>query len=246
MRKMNRNVVSLVFGLAVLLVIGLAVPGVAGEKALKIKKDHAPGAHSAQIKITDGNDQPEAVRGTQWVIYDDGTREGWGGDYAPNSGAAGNKFTSTWGTFYCDMMSGFAIWTGTGSSAFFSMWTGTTNTGADLTGNIYETFSGLSSSASGWVQMDGSTSSIGFIGNTTATFNNTAWLGMYVYSSTEIPGRAARANDVGIDTNGGGSRGFYVDYYSGTGYNEMSWDAMVRARFNGDNVPVELMGFTVE
>ena len=84
--------------------------------------------------------------------------------------------------------------------------------------------------------MDGSTSSIGFVGNTSSVFSNTAWLGVYVYSS----------NDVGIDTNGGGSHGFYVDSYTGTGYNEMSWDAMVRARFNGDNVPVELMGFTVE
>ena len=99
--------------------------------------------------------------------------------------------------------------------------------------------------------MDGSASSIGFIGNSSSVFSNTAWLGVYVYSDTTgttspIPGRAARANDVGIDTNGGGAHGFYVESYTGTGYHEMSWDAMVRARFNGDNVPVELMGFTVE
>jgi len=232
-RGMSRSVFSCVFVLAVVLMIGLAMPGLAGEK---VKKDHVPGSRSAQIKVTDGTDHPEASRATAWVIYDDGSREAWGADYAPESGAAGNKFTSTWGTFYCDIMSAFGVWTGTGSYLYFSMWTGTTNAGADLTGNAYTSASGLSSSASGWAQMDGSTSSIGFIGNTSSVFSNTAWLGVYVVSS----------NDGGIDTNGGGAHGFYVDYYSGTGYNEMSWDAMVRARFNGDNVPVELMGFTVE
>ncbi len=232
-RSTGRSAFSCVFVLAVVLMIGLAMPGVAGEK---VKKDHVPGSRSAQIKVADGTDHPEASRATAWVIYDDGSREAWGADYAPESGAAGNKFTSTWGTFYCDIMSAFAVWTGTGSSLYFSMWTGTTSTGADLTGNTYTYATGLSSSASGWVQIDGSTSSIGFIGNTSSVFSNTAWLGVYVYSS----------NDVGIDTNGGGNHGFYVDSYTGTGYNEMSWNAMVRARFNGDNVPVELMGFTVE
>jgi hypothetical protein len=242
---MSRSVFSCVFVLAVVLMIGLAMPGVAGEK---VRKDHVPGSRSAQIKVTDGTDHPEASRATAWVIYDDGSREAWGGDYTPDSGAAGNKFTSTWGTFYCDIMSAFAIWNGIGSSAYFSMWTGTTNTGTDLTGNTYTNLAGLSSSGSGWVQMDGSTSPIGFIGNTSSVFSNTAWLGVYVYSGTGtgLEARAARSNDVGIDTNGGGSHGFYVDSYTGTGYNEMSWNAMVRARFNGDNVPVELMGFTVE
>jgi hypothetical protein len=134
------------------------------------------------------------------------------------------------------MMSAFVMWTGTGTSLYFSMYTGTTNTGADLTGNTYTYATGLPTSGTGWVQIDGSTSSWGWIGNTSSVFSNTAWLGVWVYSG----------NDVGLDTNGPGSHGFYVDSYTGTGYHEMSWNAMVRARFNGDNVPVELMTFTIE
>ena len=104
-------------------------------------------------------------------------------------------------------------------------------------GNSYtDPFTGLASSGSGWLQADGSTGAVGFIGNTSAGFSNTAWLGVYVYSG----------NSVGIDTNGPGSHGFYVDNYVGTGYHEMSWNAMVRARFNGSNVPVEMMSLAVE
>ena len=242
-----------VFALAVLLVFALVMPGIAGEKAgNKVKKDHVPGAYAAQIKTSDGTNHPEAVSGTAWVIYDDGSREAWGGDFVPGSGAAaGNKFTSTWGTFYCDIMSAYAIWTGTGSSLYFSMWTSTANSGSDLAGNNFNTFSGLAASGSGWVQMDGSTSAIGFIGNPASVFSNTAWLGVYITAGggpegPESPQGITVINDVGIDTNGPGSHGFYVDSFTGTGYNEQSWNAMVRARFNGDNVPVELMTFTAE
>ncbi len=215
--------------------VGLALAASAGERPAREKKAHDPAVTAAHVTMTGGANHPTA-RGTAWVIYDDGTREAWGAGWTPNSGAAGNKFTSTWGTFYCDMMSAFAVWTGAGSSLYFSAWKGTANTGADLTGNSYFSLGGLASDSSGWVQVDGSISPTSFLGNSTYLFSNTAWIGVYVYSG----------NDVGIDTSGTGGHGFYVDYYSGTGYNEMPWNAMVRARFNGDAVPVELAGFTVE
>lgn len=224
--------------LAVIAYAGIAVTVFAGEpptKAAKARISDDPAFIASHVKLTDGTTQP-TTRGTAWVTYDDGTREGWGANWAANNGAAGNKFTSTWGTFFCDMVSGFGIWTGSGSGFYFSAWTDTTNGGADLTGNSYASLGGLASSASGWVSVDGSTSSFGFIGNSAYTFNNTAWVGAYVYSG----------NDIGIDTGGTGGHGFYVNTYTGTSYFEMAWNAMVRARFNGAAVPVELAGFTVE
>lgn len=236
--------------------VGLVVAGAgfglaADSTAKKAKKKRVPGAHATQVKVTDGTDHAKAGRGTAWVIYDDASREAWGGDYGQNGGAAGNKFTSTWGTFYCDMMSAFVKWTGTGTNLFYSMWTGTANTGADLAGNTYTTISGVPTSGTTWILVNGSTSPVGFIGNTNSTFSNTAWLGVYISSPTTTglrgpDSRLALPNDVGIDTNGGGSHGFYVDQYTGTGYHESAWNAMVRARFNGNAVPVELTGFTAE
>jgi hypothetical protein len=230
--------------LFIILIVAATVTGWTGEKPEKRKR--IPGTDHFQIKVTDGAGPPVTTRkaiGTkavQSVVYDDGSREAWAAATVPNSGAAGNKFLASppnnWGTFYCDIMSAFAVWTGTGVSLYYSMWTGTTNAGADLIGNTYTSLTGLPTSASGWVQVDGSTSSWGFIGNSTDSFSNTAWLGVYVYSG----------NDVGLDTNGPGNHGFYVDSYTGTGYNETSWNAMVRARFNGDSVPVELMSFSAE
>ena len=244
----SRNIGKLL--LAIFVIGGLmclALPGSAGENAAGVKsktrspkKAHLKKAGTkipGKLAITDGTKHPEAARGTQWVIYDDNSREAWGASWTPNSGARGNKFTSTWGSFYVDMMSAYVKWTTTGSSLYFSMWTATTNTGSDLQGNAYtDPFTGLASSGSGWLLADGSTSSLGFIGNSGSAFSNTAWLGVWVYSG----------NDVGIDTNGGGSHGFYVDSYTGSGYHEQGWNAMVRARFNGSNVPVEMMSLSVE
>jgi len=66
-------------------------------------------------------------------------------------------------------------------------------------------------------------------------FNNTAWIGNDFWTG----------NEIGVDTNGPDSHGFLVTAYTGTGYTEQSFNAMIRARFNGDNVPVELLSFTV-
>jgi len=52
--------------------------------------------------------------------------------------------------------------------------------------------------------------------------------------------------EVGIDTNGGGGHGFSLTSSLGSGYVEYSWTALVRARFTGSGVPVELTAFSVE
>lgn len=257
-----RNVKAILF--SAVLISGLlipALPGSADETAPGVKaapashvtgkthrkKTHQKKAHAAaKASLTDGTHHPEAARGTQWVTFDDGSREVWGRDTgATSAGAAGNKFTSTWGSFYVDMMSAYVKWNGSGTSLYFSAWTGSSSSkgtkgvrAQKLVGNASLTVTGLSvATGTGWVQVDGSVTPRGWIGNSTQGFSNTAWLGVYVSSH----------NDVGIDTNGGGTHGFYVDYYTGSGYNqEVNWDAMVRARFNGTNVPVELMGLSVE
>jgi len=130
----------------------------------------------------------------------------------------------------------YASWPATATAFYFSMWTATGGSGSDLSGNTFTSLGGLSGAGTGWLQVDGSTASVGWIGNTTYVFNDTAWVGGWIHAG----------KDIGVDTDGTSGHGFYLDNYTGSNYVEMGWNAMVRARFNGDAVPVELAGFTVE
>lgn len=220
---------SVLIGISVAVMFSLAVGPAIAEKPKKPKK----GDGVSVARVSDGS-QHEQVRGTQWLIYDDNSREGWGTDYSPVYDAIGNKFTSTWGTFYCDMVSAFGRWTSAGSGFYYSAWTGLS--GTTLQSNAYTSFTSLTpTTGTGWVVADGSVTPQGWIGDTAYVFNNTAWIGNDFWTG----------NEIGVDTNGPGSHGFLVTAYTGTGYTEQSFNAMIRARFNGDNVPVELLSFTV-
>jgi len=248
-----RKIGLLVFStMIVFAFLALALPGSADENAAGVRGKTVKGEHhqkkphvkkarteaqkAGKVGVTDGTHHPEAVRGTQWVTYDDGSREAWAGASVPDVAAAGNKFTSPWGSFYVDMISAYVKWVNP-VGITFSMWTATTHTGAALKGNHnVAPFSPSTISGSGWVLVDGSITATGFIGNAASAFSNTAWLGVYVRTGT----------DIGIDTNGGGSHGFHVTQYQGAGYHEQSWNAMIEARFNGSNVPVEMMSLSVQ
>lgn len=76
-------------------VTGLALAAVAADK----QKPDRPRVATVQP----GTGQPPvATEATAWIQYDDGTREDWASSYTIDGGAVGNKFTSSWGTFYCD------------------------------------------------------------------------------------------------------------------------------------------------
>ncbi len=200
-------------------------------KALKRAAAQSQGKAPAPARIVDAQAETLAPsRGTGWLIYDDGTAEQWGNSYAGTYDAIGNKFTSTWGTFYCDIVRMYMQVT-TNTSGYMSAYNSLS--GTVLQGNSYITV--WPGTTTAWVEVDGSVSAFGWVGNLAYTFQNTAWIGNDFYSSFAV----------GIDTNGGGAHGYGVTAYTGTGYAEQSWDAMVRARFNGDNVPVELMTFSV-
>jgi hypothetical protein len=222
--------------------LGLAVAMTAfgGEKAAK-KSGAKPGAGNANYTITDGKDHP-TTRGTAWLQYDDGSLESWGTNFSGSFDAAGNKFTSTWGTFYCDMVSMFASWNNSGTSLYISAWNALSGTvlqnNTAIFGHVGTSGGSPVATGTGWVSVDGSTASVNWVGNSTYVFHNTAWIGNDFYASS--------AGDVGIDTNTTAGHGFLLTNYVGTGYAEQSWNAMIRARFNGTNVPVELAGFTVE
>ncbi len=101
------------------------------------------------------------------------------------------------------------------------------------------TYATTDTTATGWFFVN---TTGDFLGNTTFVFNNTAWIAAY-YSTT---GDTGDYYNVGIDTSGPDNHGFAVDSWTGYGYAEGAYNAMIRARFNGDGVPVELMGFNVE
>lgn len=220
--------IVMVASIGALVVAFTLVQPVGAEKPDKLKNDGVQGVK------TDGVPK-ESARGTAWLIYDDGSQEDWGDSYTATYDAVGNKFVSTWGTgsFFCDSVSAFAKWTSVASYSYFylSAWNNQVAPGT-ISGNSYTTINMSTASGSAWVAV----SSAGWINNSTHTFSNTAWIGNDFFTS----------NGVGIDTNGGGSHGFLLTAYTGTGYTEQPFNAMIRARFNGDNVPVELMSFSAE
>lgn len=222
--KFNR-IVAVVGVIALVIGFALAQP-VQAERPDKPKKD---GVHGRFAEGNSSESPDGSTEGTAWLIYDDGTREAWGSAYSGSYDALGNKFTSTWGTFFCDSVSAFAQWNSSSPSFYLSAWNALS--GTTLQSNSYTTVSMSSSPTSGWVGV----ASAGWINNPTYTFSNTAWIGNDFYSGA----------GVGVDTDGG-SHGFAVASYTGTGYAEQPFNAMIRARFNGDNVPVELMSFTAE
>jgi len=211
-----------------LCIVGLATTSFAADK----KKPTEPRV----VRGQPGTGQtPPATEATAWIQYDDGTREAWASDVTSSGGVAGNKFVSTWGTFYCDQVS---VFMGITDTYYFYVSAYTGVSGTQMTGQTSTYFSlATTTTASDWYFVDGSTSPYGWLGNTGYVFTNTAWVGAYYYSDSYR---------IGIDTSGTDHHGWQVTYYTGTGYSEGPYNAMIRARFNGDGVPVELMGFTVE
>lgn len=224
---MRLNRTAVLVGVFALVVAVVLVYPAGAEKPHKKDGDGVQGVKSDGIP-TDG------ARGTAWLIYDDGSREDWGDSYTSTYDAVGNKFVSTWGTgsFFCDSVSAFAKWTSASSYSYFYLSAWNSQTGPNtLTNNSYTTVYMSTGTGSAWVSVGGG----GWINNSTYTFSNTAWIGNDFFTS----------NGVGIDTNGG-SNGFLLADYTGSGYTEQPFNAMIRARFNGDNVPVELMSFSAE
>ncbi len=233
MGKQNRIAALIIIFLVVAAGQGLQVDA-ADNTAKKAKSEarRATGLGPANAQVIAANADLPKVKGTDWLIYDDDSAEQWGNtNYSPTYDAVGNKFTSTWGTFYCDMVRMFMRFD-SDTSGYMTAWDGLS--GATLQNYSFITVSPGAGTA--WVEVDGSGTSTGWVGNPAYTFQNTAWLGNDFYTSFAV----------GIDTDGGGAHGFLVTAYTGTGYAEQNWDAMVRARFNGDNVPVELLAFTAE
>jgi hypothetical protein len=228
-------VVLAVVSVGLLITAGMGTDaGAADLEDKKAKSDarRSQGLGPAPARVVGADAELPESRGTAWVIYDDDSAEQWGAaDYSATYDVVGNKFTSTWGTFYCDIVRMYMRFT-TDTSGYMSAYNALS--GLTLQNNSYITISPGTTTT--WIEVDGSVAATGWIGNSAYTFQNTAWIGNDFYPSCEV----------GIDTNGGGTHGFGVTAYTGTGYAEQAWDAMVRARFNGDNVPVELLGFTVE
>jgi hypothetical protein len=235
MRRAHGYILVVALGsIALLITTGLSTSANAADPDKKAKSEarRAQGLGPAPAHVVEPDAELLEPTGTAWLIFDDNSAEQWAfADYSATYDVVGNKFTSTWGTFYCDIVRMYMRFTADTSgymSAYSSL------SGTVLQGNSYVTISPGTTTA--WIEVDGSTSSVGWIGNSAYTFQNTAWIGNDAYVTCEV----------GIDTNGGGAHGFGVTAYTGTGYAEQGWDAMVRARFNGDNVPVELMTFTAE
>jgi hypothetical protein len=172
--------------------------------------------------------QPDGVDGTEWITYDDGTAE----SFYVGTGAAGNVFVETdtsWASFYCDGISAYMTYIG---SVWMSGHLGFNTAGTGLTGYEDDLMSNTGT-GTGWLGW-GATTTGGFFNNPTFTWQDTAYIAAY-YS-----------DGMGQDTNGAGSHGFSLTSYTGTGFVDEAYNAMLRARFNGPGVPVELMGFTVE
>jgi len=176
---------------------------------------------------------PEATRGTAWIQYDDGTSELGGWDVAPTGGNVGNIFVpgGGWGTFYADQLSVFyRAWSGGGFSV--SAYSGLNGPATALTGNSYIWF--VASPGTGTNAWHLITAAQGWIGNTTYNWNGNAYIGAYNSNN----------DNVGVDTSG--AHGYSCTNYSGTGYAPGAWNAMLRVRFNGPAVPVELTNFVAE
>lgn len=183
--------------------------------------------------VVKGGGTHEAVRDTAWLIYDDGTAESSGLNYFPSGvDAFGNKFTSNWGTFYCDQLS--VYWLFLQSDPWIAAWRQLN--GTTLQDGIYMSLNLPTATAATWWFFDGSSTPRGFIGDTTFTWVDTAY----------IAADFAPNFDVGVDTTSSPQMGFSLTNRFGQGYSEGPFNAMIRARFNGDGVPVELMTFTAE
>jgi hypothetical protein len=174
-----------------------------------------------------------ATLGQAWITYDDGTQEDWGTTYS-SGGAVGNKFVqlgTAWASFYCDGISAYVDYSG---NVWMTGHVGINTAGTALTGYTDDLMLNTGS-GTGWLTWDAATTAGDFFANTTFTWQDTAWIAAY-YS-----------DDLGVDTNGGTPHhGFSVSSYTGSGYTEESMNVMLRARFNGPGVPVELMTFTAE
>jgi hypothetical protein len=218
------------------MIVGICVTGVAFA-AVAAEKQKPDRPRVARVQQGTGQ-PPAATEATAWIQYDDGTREDWGANYTIDGGSVGNKFTSSWGTFYCDQASAFMQINST-TGFYLTAYTGLS--GSTLQGNDDQwfTYTTTDTTATGWFYV---TTTGDFLGNTTFVFNNTAWIAAYYSTITS----ALPYYDVGIDTSGPPNHGFAVTVWSGSGYSEGAYNAMIRARFNGDGVPVELMGFNVE
>ena len=211
----------------VLCIAGLATSTFAADK----KKPTGP----SNVPAQQGTGQtPPSTDATAWIQYDDGTREAWAGGYTVYGGVIGNKVVSTWGTFYCDQVSAFMEIIDT-YYFYLSAYTGVAGTFMSGQTSTYYSL-GFTTTTSGWYFIDGSVSPYGWLGNTTYVLNNTAWIGAYYQTYQRN----------GIDTSGTDHHGWQVSAYTGTGYSEGPYNAMIRARFNGDGVPVELMSLAVE
>lgn len=170
----------------------------------------------------------QAPDGTAWLTYDDGTAE----SYYGGTGAAGNVFVQTnaaWASFYCDGISAYLTYSG---GVYFTAHAGLNTAGTALTG-AEDDLMGNTGSGTGWLSW-GATGTGGFFNNPTYTWQDTAYIAAY-YSDA-----------IGLDTNGAGSAGFSVTSWTGAGFVDEAYNALLRARFNGPGVPVELMGLTVE
>ena len=183
--------------------------------------------------VVKGEGPHETERDTGWLIYDDGTAEDGGLNYFPNAvDGFGNKFTSNWGTFYCDQLS--VYWLFIQSNPWIAAY-GQLN-GTTLQSNQYLQINMPTATAPTWYFFDGSSTPVGFIGDTGFTWVDTAYIGADF----------APNFDVGVDTTSSPQMGFSLTNRFGQGYAEGPFNAMIRARFNGDGVPVELMTFTAE
>jgi hypothetical protein len=204
-----------------LLVTGLAV-------AADPAKDETPSGTA----VKGGGSHP-AVEGTAWVVYDDGIADTDTAAYFLAADAFGNKFTSSWGTFYCDQVSAYVV--SHNGGIFLTYWDALNTAGTSLVNYNWVSVTLPGTTASTWWLADGSTTPIDWIGNPTSAWVNTAFLG-----------NDFNTNDVlGVDATAP-HHGFSVTSYTGPGYQEGSFNAMIRARFNGEAVPVELMTFTAE
>lgn len=224
-----RKVVFMVCLVALVAMISIAGTG------QNAKKDQVNNVKSDISTVPGTGVFPAAVLGTAWITYDDGSMESDGNTAGfPSGGAVGNVFVPNpaWGTFYCDQ---FSIYHATVNSGFsMSYYAGINTAGTALTGNTYAHFNAASSGNGVW---NLETAATGWVGNATANWNAaTGFAYIAAYQSA--------TDNIGLDTSG--AHGFGVTNYTGAGFAPGAWNAMLRARFNGASVPVELVGFTVE
>lgn len=202
----------------------------------KVKPGKANATKSAVAAKAGTGTAPEAVLGTAWIQYDDNTAESDGNSEGWTSGnAVGNVFVPppAWGTFYCDQIS---IYHASVNNNFSVSWFAGLNAGGTaLTGNSYASFAAAASGNGVWNLI---TAATGWLGNASANWNAAT-------GNAYLAGYQTNFDNIGVDTSAG-SHGFGVTTYTGAGYSGTNWNAMLRARFNGATVPVELIDFSVE